>query len=145
MASTVPQSPEISGYTITEQIYRSLRTTVYLAIQNDQKFPVVIKVLQQKYPTFGESVQFRNQYAIAKNLPLAGIIQPLSLEQFGNGYALVMADWGGISLETYIQQQPLDIADILGIAIQLADILHELRDFQKINYSINNDNHFQRG
>ncbi|WP_410477607.1 AAA family ATPase [Nostoc sphaeroides] len=136
MASTVPQSPEISGYTITEQIYRSLRTTVYLAIQDNQKFPVVIKVLQQKYPTFGELVQFRNQYAIAKHLPLAGIIQPLSLEQFGNGYALVMADWGGISLETYIQQQPLDIADILGIAIQLADILHELHQHRVIHKDI---------
>jgi serine/threonine protein kinase len=95
MTSTVPQFPEISGYTITEQIYRGSRTAVYLAIQDNQKLPVVIKVLQREYPTFGELVQFRNQYAIGKNLPITGIIPPLSLEQFGNGYALVMADWGG--------------------------------------------------
>jgi predicted ATPase/signal transduction histidine kinase len=136
MASTVAQFPEISGYTITEQIYQGSRTSVYLAVQNTQKLPVVIKVLQREYPKFGELVQFRNQYAIAKNLPIAGIIQPLSLEPFGNGYALVMADWGSISLEKYIQQQPLDVADILGIAMQLADILHELQQHRVIHKDI---------
>ncbi|ABA23600.1 Serine/Threonine protein kinase and Signal Transduction Histidine Kinase (STHK) with GAF sensor [Trichormus variabilis ATCC 29413] len=136
MTSTVPQFPEISGYTITEQIYRGSRTAVYLAIQDNQRLPVVIKVLQREYATFGELVQFRNQYAIAKNLPITGIIPPLSLEPFGNGYALVMADWGGISLETYIQQQPLDLGDILVVAIQLADILHELQQHRVIHKDI---------
>ncbi|MGH1396718.1 MAG: AAA family ATPase [Trichormus sp.] len=136
MISAAPQFPEISGYTITEQIYRGSRTGVYRAIRETQKLPVIIKVLQREYPTFGELVQFRNQYAIAKNLPIIGIIQPLSLETFGNSYALVMADWGGISLETYIQQQPLEIADILTIAIQLADILHELQQHRIIHKDI---------
>ncbi|MBD2253056.1 AAA family ATPase [Nostoc parmelioides] len=136
MTSTVHQFPVISGYTITEQIYWGSRTTVYRATQYIQKLPVVIKVLQREYPTFGELVQFRNQYAISKNLPIVGIIQPLSLEKFGNSYALIMEDWGGISLETYIQQQSLDIADILGIAIQLANILHELQQHRVIHKDI---------
>jgi len=115
MTSAAPQFPEIYGYTIIEELYRGSRTTVYRAILNSQRLPVVIKVMQREYPTFGELVQFSNQYAITKNLPIAGIIQPLSLEPFGNGYALVMADGGGISLEIYIQQQPLDLAETLGI------------------------------
>ncbi|WGV23321.1 AAA family ATPase [Halotia branconii] len=135
MTSTTHQFPEISGYTITEQIYLGSRTAVYRAVQDKQQLPVVIKVLQREYPTFGELVQFRNQYAIAKNLPIAGIIPPLSLEQFGNGYALVMADWGGISLEKYIQQQ-LDLTQKLAIAIQLADILHELYSCRVIHKDI---------
>jgi serine/threonine protein kinase len=136
MISAATRFPEISGYTVTEQIYLGSRTAVYLAIRDSQNLPVVIKVLQREYPTFGELVQFRNQYAIAKNLPITGIIQPLNLEPFGNSYALIMADWGGISLETYIQQQPLEIADILTIAIQLADILHELQQHRVIHKDI---------
>ncbi|BAY31113.1 two-component hybrid sensor and regulator [Nostoc carneum NIES-2107] len=136
MTSAAPQFPEISGYTMTEQIYHGSRTTVYRAIQDSQGLPVVIKVLQREYPTFGELVHFRNQYAIAKNLPITGIIQPLSLEPFGNGYALIMADWGGISLETYIQQQPLDLVQTLEIVIQLADILHELHQHRVIHKDI---------
>ncbi|MEO0967138.1 MAG: hypothetical protein AAFX80_02075, partial [Cyanobacteria bacterium J06639_18] len=82
MIATAPQFPEISGYTITEQLYLGSRTAVYRAVDNNQQFTVIIKVLQREYPTFGELVQFRNQYGIAKNLPVAGIIQPLSLERF---------------------------------------------------------------
>ncbi|MEH2028106.1 MAG: AAA family ATPase [Nostoc sp.] len=136
MTSTAPQFPEISGYTITEQLYLGSRTTLYRAIHNNQQFPVVIKVLQREYPTFGELVQFRNQYTIAKNLPIDGIIQPLSLEIFGNGYALVMTDWGGISLDKYIQQQQLDLTQKLVIAVQLADILHNLHSSRVIHKDI---------
>ena len=136
MTSTTPQFPEISGYTITEQLYLGSRTAVYRAVQYKQQFPVVIKVLKREYPTFGELVQFRNQYAIAKNLIIGGIIQPLSLETFGNSYALVMADWGGISLEKYIQQHQLDITQKLAIALQIADIIHELHSSRVIHKDI---------
>ncbi|MEO1432572.1 MAG: AAA family ATPase [Cyanobacteria bacterium J06633_8] len=136
MTATAPQFPEISGYTITEQLYMGSRTAVYRAVQNNQQLPVVIKVLQREYPTFGELVQFRNQYPITKNLPIAGIIQPLSLETLGNSYALVMPDWGGISLDKYIQQQSLELGDILTIAIQLAEILHNLHQHRVIHKDI---------
>ncbi|MEH1901211.1 MAG: serine/threonine-protein kinase PknK [Nostoc sp.] len=45
--------------------------------------------------------QFRNQFTIAKNLNLPGIIQTYSLEPYQNGYALVMEDFGGISLKEW--------------------------------------------
>ncbi len=136
MMFTAHQFPEIYGYTITEHIYVGSRIIVYRAVHNSHKFPVVIKVLQREYPTFGELAQFRNQYGITKNLPIAGIIQPLSLEPFGNGYALVMADWGGISLEKYIQQQQLELTEKLAIALQITDILHKLHSSRVIHKDI---------
>jgi len=136
MTSTAPQFPEISGYTITEQLYLGSRTAVYRAVHDNQQLPVVIKVLQREYPTFGELVQFSNQYAIAKNLPIAGIIQPLNLETFGNGYALVMPDWGGISLEKYIRQHQLDLSEQLAIALQITNILQDLHSFRVIHKDI---------
>ncbi|WP_155834638.1 hypothetical protein [Leptolyngbya sp. PCC 6406] len=59
----------------------------------------MIKMLRRDYPSFGELVQFRNQYEIAKNLSFPGIVRPLSLELLGSSYALVMEDWGGVALE----------------------------------------------
>jgi hypothetical protein len=41
------------------------QTLVYQSIQITFQRPVTIKVLRRDYPSFGESVQFRNQYAIA--------------------------------------------------------------------------------
>ncbi|MFE4105096.1 trifunctional serine/threonine-protein kinase/ATP-binding protein/sensor histidine kinase [Almyronema epifaneia] len=116
----------IAGYTITEQLYSGSRTVVYRAVKTNSQQPVVIKMLQRDYPTFSELVQFRNQYTIAKNLNLPGVVQPLSLESVGGGYALVMEDWGGVALSKYMQQQSLHLADVLTIALQLADILHGL-------------------
>ncbi|AKG24625.1 trifunctional serine/threonine-protein kinase/ATP-binding protein/sensor histidine kinase [Calothrix sp. 336/3] len=136
MTPTAPQFPAISGYTLTEQLYLGSRTAVYRAVQNNQQLPVVIKVLQREYPTFGELVQFRNQYAITKNLHVAGIVQPLTLETLRNSYALVMADWGGISLEQYIQQHQLDLTEKLAIALQITDILHELHSCRVIHKDI---------
>ncbi|MEB3292249.1 MAG: AAA family ATPase [Synechococcales bacterium] len=133
-ASTSSQAfPEIPGYRLTEQLYLGSRTAVYRAVQTATQCSVVVKVLRQEYPSFGELVQFRNQYAIAKDLPIPGIVQPLSLESFGSGYTLVMEDWGGVSLGQYLQQQTLDLGEVLAIALQLAEILHNLHQHRIIH------------
>jgi PAS domain S-box-containing protein len=118
--------PQISGYTIVEQLYLSTHTAVYRALQIDSQRPVVIKLLRHEHPSFGELVQFRNQYTIAKNFAIPGIVQPLSLEAMGSSYGLVMEDCGGVALAKYIQQQPLNLNEVLAIAVQIADILHHL-------------------
>ncbi|MCC5639282.1 trifunctional serine/threonine-protein kinase/ATP-binding protein/sensor histidine kinase [Nostoc sp. CHAB 5844] len=89
----------LSGYRITQLIYESTKTLVYRGQRTLDEQPVVIKLLRSEYPSFKELVQFRNQYTITKNLNLPGIIKTYSLENYRNGYALVMEDFGGISLQ----------------------------------------------
>jgi predicted ATPase/signal transduction histidine kinase/tRNA A-37 threonylcarbamoyl transferase component Bud32 len=93
--------PILPNYRITEQIYDGSRTRVYRGISEANQQPVVIKLLQNEYPTFNELAQFRNQYTITKNLDLPGIVKPIALENYGNSFALVMEDIGGISLSNY--------------------------------------------
>ncbi|MBD1855576.1 MULTISPECIES: AAA family ATPase [Leptolyngbya] len=134
---TSPQSfPEVLGYRLTEQLYLGSRTAVYRAIQTATQQPVVIKVLLRDYPTFGELVQFRNQYTITKNLPIPGIVRLLSLESLGSRYVLVMEDWGGMALSQYIQQQSLDLTTVLAIALHLAEILHDLGQHRVVHKDI---------
>ncbi|MBW4465015.1 MAG: AAA family ATPase [Pegethrix bostrychoides GSE-TBD4-15B] len=128
--------PDIAGYAITEQLYLGSRTAVYRAVQTAEQRSVVIKVMRRDYPSFGELVQFRNQYSIAQDLPIPGIVQPLSLELVGSSYALVMEDGGGISLGQYIQQQSLDLPVVLEIASQIADILHALSQHRVVHKDI---------
>ena len=137
LANRFPQiAPNIPGYAIVEQLYLGSHTAVYRAVQTQQQQPVILKVLRHEYPSFGELVQFRNQYTIAKNLPIPGIIYPISLEAVGSSYALVMEDWGGIALSNYTQQQSLELVDLLSIAIQLANILHDLAQYRVIHKDI---------
>ncbi|WP_373530583.1 AAA family ATPase [Nostoc sp.] len=115
----------IPGYQVGEQLYDGSRTVVYRACQEADQKPVVIKLLKNPYPSFTELVQFRNQYTIAKNLNLPGIIQTYSLEPYQNGYALVMEDFGGISLKEWMRKGEItpSLIEFLQIAIALCNTL----------------------
>ncbi|MEH2033741.1 MAG: AAA family ATPase [Nostoc sp.] len=137
--AAIPDSnllPYIPGYAIVEHLYAGSQTIVYRAVQESSQRPVVIKLLRQDYPTFSELLQFRNQYTITKNLNIPGIIHPLSLEAYGNSYALVMEDFGGISLRDYTQNYSLSLREILEIARQIADILHDVCQHRVIHKDI---------
>jgi PAS domain S-box-containing protein len=134
----------LSGYQITEQLYAGTRTIVYRAIRTSDKYPVVIKLLRNEYPKFNELVGFRNQYTIAKNLDFPSIIKPLSLEAYRNSYAVVMEDFGGISLSTYLKtatdqnqsSNSLSLTEFLNLALQLTDILNYLYQNRVIHKDI---------
>jgi serine/threonine protein kinase len=124
----------IPGYYITEQIYNGNRTKVYLGVKELDSQPVAIKLLQSEYPTFTELLQFRNQYTIAKNLDFPGIVKHLSLENYRNGFALIMEDYGGIPLANYLTYPVFsktgkitdNLADFFDIALQIVTTLEGL-------------------
>ncbi|WP_448266634.1 AAA family ATPase [Nostoc sp. DSM 114159] len=91
----------IPGYQVSEELYNGSRTIVYRGYRETDSLPVAIKLLKNPYPSFGELLSFRNQYTIAKNLNSPLIVQTYSLEPYQNGYALVMEDFGGISLKDW--------------------------------------------
>ncbi|MEG4505480.1 AAA family ATPase [Microcoleus sp. F6_B4] len=116
---------QIPNYQIISTVYSGSRTLVYRAVRTHDQLPVVIKLLKNEYPTFNELVQFRNQYTIAKNLNSPSIVQTYSLEPYQNGYALVMEDFGGISLYEWDRKDKntLSLTEFLQIAIALCDSL----------------------
>jgi predicted ATPase/signal transduction histidine kinase len=89
----------LTGYRFTEQIYSGSKTIVCRGIREQDQKSVIIKLMRNEYPTFYEIAQFRNQYTISKNLNLPGIVKPYGLETYRNGYALILEDFGGISLK----------------------------------------------
>ncbi|MEG4218536.1 AAA family ATPase [Microcoleus sp. Pol14C6] len=136
--------PNLPDYQITEQLYKGTRTLVYRGIRTSDQQSVAIKLLRNEYPNFNELVQFRNQYTIAKNIGFPSIIKPLTLEVYGNGYALVMEDFGGISLSDYLQTattknpqyQYLPLGEFLSISIKITETLHYLYQNRVIHKDI---------
>ncbi|WP_392533751.1 AAA family ATPase [Nostoc sp. C117] len=138
----------IPGYRISEELYNGSRTLVYRGYRETDSLPVVIKLLKNPYPSFSELLSFRNQYSIAKNLNSSLIIQTYSLEPYENGYALVMEDFGGISLKEYFTSPETgyvaSLQEFLEIAIALCNILDILyreriihKDIKPANILIN--------
>ncbi|QMS86846.1 AAA family ATPase [Nostoc edaphicum CCNP1411] len=121
----------IPGYHVSKELYNGSRTLVYRANRETDQKSVVIKLMKTAYPSFSELIQFRNQFTIAKNLNLPGIIQTYSLEPYQNGYVLVMEDFGGISLKQWqdrkenrrIGETPQALIEFLQIAIALCNTL----------------------
>ncbi|NEQ38779.1 MAG: AAA family ATPase [Okeania sp. SIO3I5] len=130
----------LTNYEIGDLIHESERTLVYQGVTKVDSEPVIIKLMQNQFPDFNELVQFRNQYTIARNLSLEGIVKPLELLSCQNGYALVMPDFGGISLGEYYQNfspcQAKDISQFLDIAIQITEILQVLHQNRIIHKDI---------
>jgi predicted ATPase/signal transduction histidine kinase len=147
MNTMIPTPPHLPGYHLAELLYHGSKTVVYRGVRLNDQQGVVVKLLRRDYPTFNELLQFRNQYAIAKNLDIPGIVRPDRLEAYGNSYALVMEDFGGVSLRDYEQVHTLGLAELLAIAIQLTTTLHDLgknrvihKDIKPANIIIHPDN-----
>ncbi|MFB2983672.1 AAA family ATPase, partial [Microseira sp. BLCC-F43] len=136
MNTIVNTTVALPGYRLVDLLYCGSRTVVYRGIRLVDDQPVALKLLQQDYPTFHDLLQFRNQYTIAKNLDIPGIVHPYSLEPYRNSYALVMEDFGGVSLRDYTRNQTLAIAQVLQIALQVAQILHDLHASRVIHKDI---------
>ncbi|QMS90511.1 AAA family ATPase [Nostoc edaphicum CCNP1411] len=132
MVSTLVNIP---GYKVSEELYDGSRTIVYRGYRETDSLAVVIKLLKNPHPSWGELLSFQNQYTIAKNLKSPLIVQTYSLEPYQNGYALVVEDFGGISLNEWgvrIGRQSLQ--EFLEIAIALCntlDILYHERIIHK--------------
>ncbi|AFZ56394.1 AAA family ATPase [Anabaena cylindrica FACHB-243] len=125
----------IPGYSISEELYNGSRTQVYRGYRKVDQQPVVVKLLKNPYPSFNELLLFRNQYTIARNLNSPLIVQNYSLEPYQNSYALVMEDFGGISLKewgTRATQQSLEKFLVIAITLcNILDILYQERIIHK--------------
>ncbi len=143
--------PSIPGYILTEQLYIGSRTVGYRAMAIGETrlietnvsepgtadYPVVIKVLRSPQPSITELVQFRNHYAIAHQFNHSAIAQPLALERYNGGYALIFPDENLISLTDYWQQtQEHTLSEVLAIALQLTDALHYLSQQRVIHKDV---------
>ncbi|MEH2229272.1 MAG: ATP-binding sensor histidine kinase [Nostoc sp.] len=134
----VSTTVNIPGYRIYDLLYNGSRTLVYRGYRESDSLPVVIKLLKNPYPSFNELLSFRNQYTIAKNLNSPLIVQTYNLQAYQNGYALVMEDFGGISLKNYFTSEEgryiVSLEEFLRIAIALCntlDILYRERIIHK--------------
>ena len=135
---------DIPGYKVTEKVYSGSKTLVFRGFSTKEQKPVIIKVMRNEYPSFSEISRFRYQYTITKNLHIPGIIQSYSLENYRNAYALVMEDYGGVSLHEEMDRweslntrnKPDFINLFFHIAIQIATTLDQLHRHQIIHKDI---------
>lgn len=126
----------IPGYSQIQEIQSGLRTVIYRAYSKRTQQPVIIKILKAEFPPAQDIARFKHEYEIISSLNISGIVKPYSLENYQNGLALVLEDFGGYSLKIYRETQDIDLNEFLKIGIQLATTLAQLHHNQIVHKDI---------
>ncbi|MBD2231161.1 EAL domain-containing protein [Phormidium tenue] len=125
---------ELPGYQRLDQLHVGVKSLVYRGRRLADGQTVVIKVLRSERPTPDELMQFRHQFAIACSLHAPNIVQPYELLPYHQSYALILEDFGGISLKQWMDHRrdegkgELELLEFFEIAQQLTAILKHLND-----------------
>ena len=139
-------SISLKGYKIFDKLREGTKTIVYRAERIKDSKKVVIEFFKHQYPTISELNKLRNQYIITKNLNLEGAIATYGLENYGNGLALVMEDFPGISLLDYCGAKKYweyvtdNLTEFLQIALKIIQVLEDLNHHQIVHQKIQPQN-----
>ncbi|WP_052055264.1 diguanylate cyclase domain-containing protein [Myxosarcina sp. GI1] len=121
----------LAGYRNIEKISEGTKIIVYRGERVQDRQQVAIAISTERYPSLAQLKRFRNQYIITYNLNIDGVVKIYALEKFGNGYALIMENFSGISWLEYVatnNQTPSrqQLLKFLQIAIRVVETLAEL-------------------
>ncbi|AFY81995.1 AAA family ATPase [Oscillatoria acuminata] len=130
----------ILDYQIGELLHESSNSRIYRALGLSDNQPVILKLLNQAYPSPEKIAQFQREYETTRSLNFPGIINAYRLERSDRQWVMVIEDFGGVSLKTIIQNQPLTLSQFLPIAINIAEILDLVHQQQIIHKDINPSN-----
>ncbi|WP_437917134.1 AAA family ATPase [Sorangium sp. So ce302] len=112
-------------YTITETLHEGQQTSLLRAIRSADGCPVILKVLDPRRSCPKDVERLKHEYAIGKALSHEAIVAPLALETYEGLPALVMEDFGGESLDHFMDA-PMNIERFLDLAVRIVAAVAEL-------------------
>ncbi len=115
-----------AGYEIRDCLYKGSRSKVYRALRQQDQTEVILKVHAHEFPRQAEVARFRREYEIGQHFQHEHIVRYLGLEQHHHGLALVIEDFGGVSLLEVIPEAGFELATFLDIALAIVNGLHQV-------------------
>ena len=130
----------VSGFTDLTKLRDGATSVVYRAKRESDGLPVVLKVLKGTYLRPQLIAQFKREYEITAGLSAPDIIEVLELETINNAPAIVMEDFGGVSLDTVVSGPKLPLESFLHLAVRMADAIAHVHQASVIHKDINPSN-----
>ncbi|WP_437938944.1 AAA family ATPase [Sorangium sp. So ce341] len=114
-----------SRYAIIEVLSEGSDTLLYRGVREGDVRPVVLKVLRRDHASPRALERLRHEHDVARAIDTTAIVKPYALEMLGDQQALVLEDFGGVSLDRLLEG-PMPLERFFPIAIRLTDALAEL-------------------
>ncbi|MCW2244344.1 trifunctional serine/threonine-protein kinase/ATP-binding protein/sensor histidine kinase [Azospirillum canadense] len=112
-----------SKYSVGEKLHHGALVSVYRGVRLDDGLPIVLKRLERPRPNSSDVPRFRREFALARALAAAGVVEVFDLDEGRDGLTLVMRDRGGASLDRILEAGRPTVAESLRIAAAAAAAL----------------------
>ncbi len=132
-------------YSLGDVVHQGQSTVVYRATL-DSGEQVIVKVPRNRDPGLREMAKLQQEFEFGKALAEDAAVRPLMLQESSSGVALILEDFGGMSLKELIGRGRLAVRSFLKIArilashlatIHGAGIIH--KDIKPANILVNPD------
>jgi predicted ATPase/signal transduction histidine kinase/response regulator of citrate/malate metabolism/tRNA A-37 threonylcarbamoyl transferase component Bud32 len=134
---------DLPNYQILQPIYKSSTSIIYRAIRHKDNQAVILKVLQEDYPTPEELNHYQQEYKILKHLNCNGVLKTYGFEKYQNSYVLILEDFGAKSLNQlmFTSGKPhFNLSELLSLFIQITNSLSQIHAASVIHKNINPSN-----
>ncbi len=131
-----------SDYHINHTISTSAHALIYRAERRSDKRPMILKVLNRKFPSLEEKARFRREYRITKSLAdLEGVIHVHGLEETPEAMMMAIEDFGGESLQICLERGDVfPLETVLEMARLITATLGKMHARNVIHKDINPSN-----
>ncbi|NET14271.1 MAG: serine/threonine-protein kinase PknK, partial [Okeania sp. SIO1H6] len=131
----------LAGYKNLIPIHNSANSQVDRGQQVDDNEPVILKFLNQDYPTTEQIRRYKQEYYLTCQLKSPGIIKAYSLVEWQRSYVIVLEDFEGISLQEFLKgRKKLSLEKFLFLAIAIVESLGQIHTSHIIHKDINPSN-----
>ncbi len=104
------------------------------AVQQSTHSPVLIRIRSTENPNISEDQYYKSH--LLENHQIEGILNLITIGEYNNQSFLVTEFFDGLSLDTLLKENTLNITHFLSISIKLASIIQQLHSRQMIHKHI---------
>lgn len=127
----------IPGYIIIEKISEGTHTALYRGYRESDEKRVVIKILVEEKPSPKDIARLENEYELLQHLYGDGAVDVYGLQKYQNGLALILEDFGTLTLKELLAQKRLSLDEFLSLAINITASLEKIHSHNVIHKNIN--------
>ncbi len=121
-------------------IYQSDRSLIYRTQQLSTDKKVVVKFLNQEFPSLKQISRFKQEYEIIKNQDSDKVIKAYGFNQYKPKLSIVFEDFGGKSLDILFRDKKIGMDLFFDLAIKIVAALNEIHSQEIIHKDINPSN-----